>query len=63
MPKKLVKEVLNNSINQLNYSINQNFYDDDIHSLVVASAKSMGVSTQAFNYRIRDLGVFVDSIN
>ena len=32
MPKKLVKEVLNNSINQLNYSINQNFYDDDIYN-------------------------------
>lgn len=60
MPKKLVKEVLNNSINQLNYSINQIFYDDDIHNLVVVSAKSMGVSTQAFNYRIKDLGVFVD---
>lgn len=60
MPKKLVKEVLNNSINQLNYSINQNFYDDEIYNLVVVSAKSMGVSTQAFNYRIKDLGVFVD---
>lgn len=63
MPKKLVKEVLNNSINQLNYSINQNFYDDDIYNLVVVSAKSMGVSTQSFNYRIKDLGVFVDFKN
>lgn len=61
MPEILVKKVLIKSIDQLGYSINQSFDDNDIYNLVVVSSKNMGVSAQAFNYRIKNLGVFVDA--
>ena len=60
MPEKLVKEVLVNSINELDYSIDQDFDEYDITQLINISANKMGVSTQAFNYRIKNLGVFID---
>ncbi|WP_055078900.1 ImmA/IrrE family metallo-endopeptidase [Lagierella massiliensis] len=60
MPEKLVKEVLVNSINELDYSIDQDFDEYDITQLINKSANKMGVSTQAFNYRIKNLRVFID---
>ena len=60
MPEKLVKEVLVNSINELDYSIDQDFDEYDITQLINISANKMGVSTQAFNYRIKNLRVFID---
>lgn len=60
MPENLVKKVLLHSINELNYSIHQKFDENDINQLIDISANKMGVSTQAFNYRIKNLGVFID---
>lgn len=60
MPENLVKKVLLHSINELNYSIYQKFDENDINQLTDISANKMGVSTQAFNYRIKNLGVFID---
>ena len=60
MPENLVKKVLIHSINELNYSIYQKFDENDINQLIDISANKMGVSTQAFNYRIKNLGVFID---
>lgn len=60
MPEKLVKEVLVNSINELDYSIDQDFDEYDITQLINISANKMGVSTQAFNYRIKNLDVFIE---
>lgn len=60
MPKKLVKLVLIDSIQELGFSIHQKFDENDINQLVDLSSNKMGVSTQALNYRIKNLGVFVD---
>ncbi|MDD7363621.1 MAG: ImmA/IrrE family metallo-endopeptidase [Peptoniphilus sp.] len=60
MPENLVKKVLLHSINELNYSIHQKFDENDINQLIDISANKMGVSTQAFGYRIKNLGVFID---
>lgn len=60
MPENLVKKVLLHSINELNYSIHQKFDENDINQLIALSSNKMGVSTQALNYRIKNLGVFVD---
>lgn len=60
MPEKLVKLVLIDSIQELGFSIHQKFDENDINQLVDLSSNKMGVSTQALNYRIKNLGVFVD---
>lgn len=60
MPEKLVKLVLLDSIQELGFSIHQKFDETDIHQLIDVSSNKMGVSTQALNYRIKNLGVFVD---
>ncbi len=60
MPEKLVREVLKDSIEELGYSIDQDFDEHDIEELIGSSAKKINVSKQAFDYRIRNLQVFVD---
>ena len=60
MPEKLVKLVLLDSIEELGFSIHQKFDENDINQLIDVSSNKMGVSTQALNYRIINLGVFVD---
>lgn len=60
MPEKLVKLVLLDSIQELRFSIHQKFDENDINQLIDVSSNKMGVSTQALNYRIINLGVFVD---
>ena len=60
MPEKLVKLVLIDSIQELGFSIHQKFDENDINQLVDLSSNKMGVSTQALNYRIKNIGVFVD---
>lgn len=60
MPKILVKEALINAMDKLDYSADQRFDKDDIKQLVNIAADKMSVSTQALNYRIKDLGLFVD---
>lgn len=60
MPEKLVKKILLDSITELGYSIEQNFDDNDISCLIDVSASKMGVSTQAFTCKIKNLRFFVD---
>ena len=60
MPEKLVKLVLIDSIQELGFSIHQKFDENDINQLIGISANKMGVSNQAFNYGINNLGVFID---
>lgn len=60
MPEKLVKLVLIDSIQELGFSIHQKFDENDINQLINLSSNKMRVSAQALNYRIKNLGVFVD---
>lgn len=60
MPKKLVWQVLLETVDELNYSRTQNFDEQDIEKLIQSSAKKMNVSEQALGYRVKNLKVFID---
>lgn len=61
MPKSLVVHVLFSSIQQMGYSINQRFGDEDISNIVRISANELGVSPCALDIRIKNLGIFVNA--
>lgn len=61
MPKSLVIDVLFSSIEQMGYSINQRFGDEDISKIVQISANELGVSPRMFDIRIKNLGIFVNA--
>lgn len=60
MPKKLVIDVVKESITKLGYSIDQSFDEFDISEIVKLAAMSLNVSRQALNYRLENLQVFID---
>lgn len=60
MPRKLVIDVLTNSITKLGYSIDQSFDEYDISEIVKLAATTLNVSRQALNYRLENLQVFID---
>lgn len=60
MPKNLVVEVLKTTINDLGYSIEQEFDEFDIAKIVESTAKKLNVSKQALTYRLENLKVFID---
>lgn len=60
MPKKLVWKALFKTIEELGYSQTQNFDEQDIEIIVERLANVLNVSKQALNFRIKNLGVFVD---
>ena len=60
MPKKLVIDVVKESITKLGYSIDQSFDEFDISEIVKLAARSLNVSRQALNYRLENLQVFID---
>ena len=60
MPKKLVIDVVKESITKLGYSIDQSFDEFDISEIVKLAATTLNVSRQALNYRLENLQVFID---
>ncbi|MBK0029264.1 ImmA/IrrE family metallo-endopeptidase [Lactococcus sp. S47] len=60
MPKRLVWNVLLETVDELEYSRTQNFDDQDIQKLIKYSAEKMKVSEQALGYRVKNLKVFID---
>ena len=60
MPRKLVIDVLTNSITKLGYSIDQSFDEYDISEIVKLAATTLNGSRQALNYRLENLQVFID---
>lgn len=57
MPEKLVISVLQNARKQLGYTEKENFNDDEINKIIALSAKNMKVSSLAFEYRLKNMGV------
>lgn len=60
MPEKLVKESLRDSINELGYSLDQDFSEREIAKIISFSASQLNVSAQALSYRVDNLGLFID---
>lgn len=60
MPEKLVKQSLRDSIDELGYSIEQDFSEREITKIISFSASLLNVSTQALSYRVDNLGLFID---
>lgn len=57
MPEKLVISVLRESIKELKLSEECNFNDYEINKLIDRSAEKMKVSSLAFEYRLKNMGV------
>lgn len=57
MPEKLVISVLRESIKELKLSEEYNFNDYEINKLIDRSAEKMKVSSLAFEYRLKNMGV------
>lgn len=60
MPEKLVKQSLRDSIDELGYSIEQDFSEREIAKIISFSASQLNVSAQALSYRVDNLGLFID---
>lgn len=60
MPKNLVFDLLKSTIDELGYSIEQEFDEFDITKIIEYMAKKLNVSKQALSYRLENLKVFID---
>lgn len=60
MPEKLVKHSLRDSIDELGYSLEQDFSEREIAKIIGFSASKLNVSAQALSYRVDNLGLFID---
>lgn len=60
MPEKLVKQSLRDSIDELGYSLEQDFSEREIAKIINFSASQLNVSAQALSYRVDNLGLFID---
>lgn len=60
MPEKLVKQSLRDSIDELGYSLEQDFSEREITRIISFSASQLNVSAQALSYRVDNLELFID---
>lgn len=63
MPSKLVKQVIQNVIKDLDFMINENFGNIDIQRIIEKSSLYLNVSKSMLSSRIDEMKLFIDSNN